>query len=667
MILEEVEKFFGDDSPLRCATREDGAFKYEPRIQQVEMARAVASAMDDRENLCVEAPTGVGKTFAYLVPAVLMAKKTGKAVIVSTHTINLQEQIITRDIPMLQNIMNCSIDAVVAKGRSNYLCLRRLNSIIEMDQELLALDGVNAEIIRLRRWAGTTHTGDYSELPHGISHQLWKMVCCERGNCLGKDCDYFKRCHLQRARRAIQEAEIIISNHAKFFTALVAEEAKLKLESQLKNKKKEDEKILPDFSAVILDEGHTIEDCASDHLGLRADSYTIRTLLLRLFNNDRKTGVLADNCFSTARAAVIECTRMSDMFFTRLIEWMEPQNQNPLRYEVPNHIQNYLGPPMERVVTELQKAIVNAPSDEASAELQSILFELDEQKSALEVFFTMSEPDYVYWFEREGRNKEEVSLNVVPIDVAPGLSEILFSKSPVIVASATLAVNGNIDYFKKRIGCQNARSLILDTPFDYEKQVELYLAGNMPDPYASNKAFIAEAAKHIEHFLRQTKGCAFVLFTSYKMINDVSELLETFFKKEKYTLLKQGDDLSPRKMLEEFRNTPNSVIFGTSSFWSGVDVPGDALSNVIIVRLPFAVPSHPLIKARTERVDQISGSAFFNYSVPEAVLKFRQGFGRLIRTRDDKGIVVILDSRVVSKSYGRIFLDSIPHCPRQIF
>lgn len=669
MIRQDVEKFFGEDSPMKGTSREGGGFKYESRPQQVEMALAVASAMDDECNLCVEAPTGVGKTFAYLVPAVFRAKAEKKPVIVSTHTINLQEQIITRDVPLLERMLDCEITAVVAKGKNNYLCLRRLDELDERGQEFIALDGASAELNRLLRWADRTKTGDRSEMPHGVSSLLWNTVCCERGNCPGGKCEHFNKCFMFRARRKLFDAEIIISNHAKFFTSLAmsqkAEEENNKNDKNDNSNKDETGSTLPEYSAVILDEGHTLEECASNHLGLKADSANIRYLLGRLYSSERQSGVLGGD-YPEATASVRYCRQCCDSFFASLIEWLAPQKHNPLRYRVPNHITNFLEGPFRQLHDKLLHVVLIESDEARQAEISSLDEGLQEQIENMTSFFSMSLPGNVYWFEREGREQQELSLNIVPIDVAPVLSELLFSKPPVIVTSATLAVNGDIGYFQKRVGCQDARSLILDTPFDYERQVSLHIAGHMPDPRDAF-SFQNEAEQQIRRFLIMTKGRAFVLFTSYSMMHKLAERMESFFEEKKMPLLIQGEGLSPRKMLESFRSNPGSVIFGTASFWTGVDVPGDALSNVIITRLPFSVPDHPLIEARTEKIAQEGRNAFFDYSVPEAVLKFRQGFGRLIRTREDTGIVVILDNRVVTKCYGASFLDSIPHCPREIF
>ena len=663
MVKEQTESFFGDNSPLRNANAPDGvAFKYEPRQQQVDMAYAVADAFDNDENLCIEAPTGVGKTFAYLVPAFFHACQTDKPVVITTHTISLQDQILNRDIPLLAKFLNVKIDAVVAKGRSNYLCLRKLNEIADMDQSLLPDDNITGDLGRLVSWAEKTKTGDHTDMNRPIAPQLWNAVCCERGNCLNGQCPFFASCFLMAARRRIGKARIIIANHAFFFAALATD---ARLATRPDAESHEREKLLPDFSALVIDEGHTLEDAAANHLGIRADSLTIRRILSRLYSDERKTGLLAAERFSEARELVVDARRRATLFFTSLLNWMEPQNKNPLRYFVPNHIENYLATPFAK----LEKSLAALADDEEDAavkvELECLKDAVEEQHMALDVFFTMARQDFVYWMEIFGRDKNEISFNCIPVDVSPLLAEQVFRKPPVIVTSATLAVNGDIHYFMNRIGATNAKSMILDTPFDFKTQVQTYIAKNMPDPRELD-AFLDKAEGHLRHFLTLTNGRTFVLFTSYSMMNNLAKRMETFFEENNLTLLLQGDGLPTLKMIEKFKSTERSVIFGTSSFWTGVDVPGDALSSVIIMRLPFANPDHPLELARTERTAALGKNAFFDYTVPEAVLKFRQGFGRLIRTKDDTGIVVILDSRIIQKRYGQTFLHSIPECPVEL-
>ena len=663
MVKEQTESFFGDNSPLRNANAPDGvAFKYEPRQQQVDMAYAVADAFDNNENLCIEAPTGVGKTFAYLVPAFFHACQTDKPVVITTHTISLQDQILNRDIPLLAKFLNVKIDAVVAKGRSNYLCLRKLNEIADMDQSLLPDDNITGDLGRLVSWAEKTKTGDHTDMNRPIAPQLWNAVCCERGNCLNGQCPFFASCFLMAARRRIGKARIIIANHAFFFAALATD---ARIATRPDSDSHEREKLLPDFSALVIDEGHTLEDAAANHLGIRADSLTIRRILGRLYSDERKTGLLAAERFSEARELVVDARRRATLFFSSLLNWMEPQNKNPLRYFVPNHIENYLATPFAKLEKSLAAFADNEEDAAVKVELECLKDAVEEQHVALDIFFTMARQDFVYWMEIFGREKNDISFNCIPVDVSPLLAEQVFRKPPVIVTSATLAVNGDIHYFMNRIGATNAKSMILDTPFDFKKQVQTYIAKNMPDPRDVD-AFLDKAEGHLRHFLTLTNGRTFVLFTSYSMMNNLAKRMEAFFEENNLTLLLQGDGLPTLKMIEKFKSTERSVIFGTSSFWTGVDVPGDALSSVIIMRLPFANPDHPLELARTERTAALGKNAFFDYTVPEAVLKFRQGFGRLIRTKDDTGIVVILDSRIIQKRYGQTFLHSIPECPVEL-
>lgn len=654
-MMDRIERFFGSDSPLERAP-DVGGRPYEYRPQQRAMAVAVARHLDEGRSLCVEAPTGVGKTFAYLVPAILHATTRQAAVVVATHTISLQEQILQKDVPVLAELLGVSFTTALAKGRSNFVCLRRLQALGQIDAERFTAEGMVKELQAIWAWVGGSPTGCLGDLGFEPSRVLWDAICCERGNCLNARCPHVRQCFLMRARASLQKAHLVVANHALFFSDLAMKRAG----------QNGDGGILPEVAAVVLDEAHLVEDCAADHLGLEAGSFAIRRGLRRLYHRDTDRGLLAAGPWAEAREAVARAAEASDLFFRRVADWLEPQPQDPLRYTAPGHIPNYLDTPLlqaEQAAATVAKSLLDDPETEGTArELLAVGEQLETQRLNLGRFLDMQADDHVYWFERHGKDRRDVVLKAVPVQIGPLLSESLFREGvPVILTSATLAVRGRMEYFMERVGAQAADALILDSPFDFRSQVTLYIAREMPNPNDTEQ-FVPAAADRIRHYLRLTHGSAFVLFTSYAMMRSLAAELADFFAEEKLRVFVQGEGLPRSKMLEAFREDISSVILGTSSFWTGVDVPGDALRNVIIVRLPFSVPYHPLVAARQEDIERRGGRAFADYALPEAVLRFRQGFGRLIRSRTDTGIVVVLDRRILAANYGKTFLQSIPEC-----
>ncbi len=426
--------------------------------------------------------------------------------------------------------------------------------------------------------------------------------------------------------------------------------------------------LLPDYSALVIDEAHTFEEVAASHLGLRVTTYGIMLQFDRLYRSRSKRGLLAREEAADARAALIAAREITERFFARVRDWVEEQHENPLAYTTPGHIPNQADDALGTLIgalTDLHKT--KGLPDDYRQEVKTITTRLSEYREGINTFLQMSRPDHVYWFELYGRQSRHISLNAVPIEVDRILNEVLFSKDfPVILTSATLAIRQDLTYFKQRLGAFDARTHILDSPFDFASQVELYVPfHSMPDP--RDDGFLDAVCTQVEEFILKTSGKAFVLFTSYAQMNEVADRLTGFFTLNNIKLLVQGRELSRTQMLDLFRKDIDSVIFGTDSFWMGVDVPGEALSNVIIVKLPFPVPSHPLVAARKRRIEAEGGNAFFDYFVPEAILKFRQGIGRLIRGREYHGIIVILDCRIIRSSYGRFFLESIPDCTRHLF
>lgn len=653
---EVVAELFGDETPLREAHRFGGR-PYEERAQQREMAVAVAESLAAGEHLCVEAPTGIGKSFAYLIPAIVYAKQTGRPVVITTHTIALQEQLLLKDIPLLQQVLGIPFSGALAKGRENYVCLHRLENTLRDHQEYLPVEELKPEVQRIADWASKTTDGTRSSLPFLPAAQTWSAVCSEPGVCPRESGQEDDTCFLARARRRLHKADIIVANHALFCVDLV-----------MRRTSENGQSLLPPYGAVIVDEAHTFEEVAATHLGMRVTSYGVNMVMDRLYRPKSKRGLLAKAEGAEWRELAVRVRGITERFFTRLLQWVEDQEENPLSYFTPGHIPNQVNDSWGELLDGLRQLVKTSGLDDSyRQEVKNAMQRLSDYRETLDVFLEMRHPDYVYWFETYGRSTRYLSLNAVPVEVNTILrSEVFQQDFPVVMTSATLAIRQELRYFRERLGADDARELLLDSPFDFHEQVELHVPfKSMPSP--KDPGFLEAACEQIEEFIIKTGGKAFVLFTSYRQMNEAADELESFFQANKLTLLVQGREHNRTQMLEMFRQDITSVIFGTDSFWMGVDVPGEALSNVIIVKLPFPVPTHPVVAARRERIEERGGNAFFEYFLPEAVLKFRQGIGRLIRSRDDHGIIVVLDSRIVRSSYGDTFLESIPDCQRFIF
>jgi len=633
--------------------------QYEIRDEQATMAAAVEKAIDTSSHLVVEAGTGVGKSFAYLVPCILAAARRQeeqgkrKRIVISTHTISLQEQLISRDVPFLNSVLPVEFSAVLVKGRGNYLSLRRLQSAHDKGNLLFETEP-QRQLRSIVQWSKNSYDGSLADLNFSPASEVWDEVRSEHGNCLGKNCPTYQDCFYYRARRRVWNSDILIVNHALFFADLAL--------------RREGASVLPDYDVAVFDEAHTLEDVAASHLGLSVSSAQFNYQFNKLYNDRSGKGLLLQHNLVDEQKLVAHLRILTDMLFSDLDHWRESSGSKNGRVRKPLEIDNPVSPDLHDLAIRLRQYSADLDHEGDKAEINAHADRLDLLGTSVNLWIKQRQEDAVYWVESTTGRIRNLKLMSSPVDVGTTLRDELFNQIPtVILTSATLAVGrSDFSFFRQRIGLSKATELQLGSPFNYQEQAKLVLPDRMPDPGDTPAAYDATVIKRIQQHVRDTAGGVFVLFTSYRMLQNCARQLGPWFASQNRLLLCQGGGMQRGTLLERFRQDGEAVLFGTETFWQGVDVPGDALQNVIITKLPFSVPDHPLLEARVERIRQRGGNPFTEYQVPEAAIKLRQGFGRLIRTANDTGQVVILDPRIRTKPYGRLFLESLPPCRREI-
>ncbi len=630
---EELDRILGPDGPIAANHP-----NYEHRPGQIRMAQAILDAIKGNRHLCVEAGTGTGKTLAYLLPVIF----SNKRVVISTATKNLQEQLFSKDIPFLEKALGRKFPVCYMKGRSNYLCWNKLE---EIDGGAYLFSPHDPEYLRLiKKWAQKTSTGDraeLAELPEDI--MLWHHLDARRETCTGQKCRNFDACFVTKVRQQALQSDIIIVNHHLFFADLALRQGDFG-------------SVLPDYAILIFDEAHELEDVATQYFGVMVSNYRIEEVV-----RDASRVMAETGSFSAFLSDQIsKLSERSKDFFASFQSREGRYILRPLGsgtgirrsingIETVNGSYRALRTQLEVLRTGMNNLPVQGDSIEALArrtlELENDLAEILESDSN----------EHVYWCEIRGRG---AFLWASPINISEIMKERLFSQvASVSLTSATLSTGGNFQFAKSRLGLEEADELIVPSHFDFANQSILYVPRNIPEP--REEGWVWQACLELQKILEASKGRAFVLFTSYSQMEQVHESLKGRIR---YPVLIQGEK-SKSALLDMFRNTPNAVLFATSSFWQGVDVQGEQLSCVIIDKLPFSVPSDPVVAARIAQINESGGNAFYEYQIPAATILLKQGMGRLIRNKADRGILALLDKRILTKSYGRMFLRSLPPAP----
>ena len=682
----DIEDYFLEDGILVNEIK-----GFEHRHEQEEMAKNIQNAINNDKKIIVEAGTGTGKTLAYLIPAIKWAIANKKKVIIATNTINLQEQLLLKDIPLAKSVIKDEFTYALVKGRSNYLCKRLFTELSlgkSVDIETFSMEA-REQIEYILKWGNKTKTGDKAELPFEVYSDVWELVQSTTELCLGKKCPFRKECFHMKTRMKKMEADILISNHHVFFSDLNVR-AETDFDSEYL--------ILPRYDMVIFDEAHNIESVARSYFSVEVSKISFTRLLHRIYQKKskkkkeksaltrveetidekylEKSGDYLE-LLKTMKSEIYSLQTIGDEYFDEIRKMFETNTEAPIRKSLNNFEMtksNFLENLRDKKeffqaklaeFLNLMMAFNNVIDEEKDKNPEVINFNnhLKMFKKYIDSFKfinNFSDADYVYWLDINSK-RTNVVLTATPLNIAQKLSSVLFENlNRLVFASATIMANGNFEYFKKSLGLDEEECIecFIESPFDYEHQMSVYIPADIQDSENLN-AFVTDASKFILEILKKTKGKAFILFTSYTMLNQIYYSVVNKLKNSNFEIFLHGE--KPRsQLIKEFKEAKNPVLFGTTSFWEGVDVQGENLSNVIITKLPFLVPTDPIVSAISKKIEEDGGNSFSDFQLPEAIIKFKQGVGRLIRKKTDRGNVFILDSRIIKKRYGSAFIKALP-------
>ena len=648
----DVGDFFGEDGQVSRLLP-----GYEHRPEQSEMAVKIEQCLEQGVHTVIEAGTGTGKSFAYLVPALKYAVSKNSIVVISTHTINLQEQLINKDIPLIGKALEFDFKACIAKGRSNYLCKRRLKYYIENQKSLF--EDASIELLDLRTWAETTEDGTLSSIPFTPTISLWDAVKSEHGNCRGRKCPNSRNCFYMKARKELESSQLIILNHS-----LLLSDLSLRIKGK---------GILPRYDAIIIDEAHNLERVAEDHFGINISNATIDFALKGLYDPIKKKGLLSQFDNDALLRRVANAKEASKVFFAQVQSYYENTYRQTNGKCGPGDLTNNISEALKDLRMSISSIMADFTEEEKQSNTSDELIRIVERLSGFETDidafveqnFSDEKNIHIYWIEVAGSSKfPRYTLRSAPVDAGNSLRQCLFDRFPAVaLTSATISCGRDekgFAFFASSIGLDNYKSLQLGAIFDYSKNVKLVVETDLPEPSAPN--FTEMAIDRLREWITNTHGGVLVLFTSYSMLIRFADELENWVTAQGRVLLMQKKGVSRTALIDTFKDLQSGVLFGTESFWQGVDVPGDALKCVVIMRLPFATPGHPLTQGKMELIRSRGENPFMSFQVPTAIIRFKQGFGRLVRRKTDSGAVVIFDSRIVRKFYGRKFIEALPAC-----